>query len=391
MSRKHALPAVLASVLRAVPLASLAAALTAAVASVAAVVMVAVPSGASACTTFKIQSKDGAILVGRSMELGMPLESKVMIVPRGFRLSATRPDLKPGTAWTATYGFAGMNTLGADISTDGLNEAGLSVGTLYIPGFVQYQPFPAAAGAAAVSNLELCNWMLSRFATVGEVRAAVEKIAVYDLVMAPAGPQPLHWAVSDAQGGSIVIEYVGGKLQVHDNPVGTLTNSPNFDWHQTNLRNHVNLTSLNVDGMRLGTVEVQPIGQGTGLLGLPGDYTPPARFIRATALAWSAVPAATAEEGANAAFHILNAVDIPVGAVAQRIPGKDGKPPSLAYELTQWATVHDLTNRLLYFRTYGNLAVRKVDLRKLDLSGKTILHVPMPTAMQAEDVTAQAR
>ncbi|MBK8639232.1 MAG: linear amide C-N hydrolase [Chromatiaceae bacterium] len=51
---------------------------------------------------------------------------------------------------------------------------------------------------------------------------------------------------------------------------------------------------MNVDGLKLGAVEVQPIGQGTGLLGLPGDYTPPSRFLKATALAFSAVPVATA-------------------------------------------------------------------------------------------------
>ncbi len=349
------------------------------------------PAGASACTTFRIRSKDGAILIGRSMELGMPLESAVMIVPRGFRLSATRPDQKPGTAWVAKYGFAGMNTLGHDISTDGMNEAGLSVGTLYIPEFVQYQPFPAQAGKDAISNLELSNWLLSRFATVAEVRAALPTVAVYDLVIPPAGPQPLHWAVADAQGGAIVVEYVGGELRIHENPIGTLTNSPNFDWHLTNLRNHVNLTNQNVDGLRLGSVEIRPLGQGSGMLGVPGDYTPPGRFVRATALAWSTVPPPTAAEGANAAFHVLNAVDIPIGAVAQRIPGKDGAAPTLAYEQTQWATVHDLTNRLLYFRTYGNLAIRKVDLGKLDWTARTIRHIPMPTGMQAEDVTAQAR
>jgi choloylglycine hydrolase len=349
------------------------------------------PADASACTTFRVRTKDGAILVGRSMELGMPLQSAVMIVPRGLPLSATRPDQKPGTSWVARYGFAGMNTLGVDISTDGMNEAGLSVGTLYIPEFVQYQPFPAQAGRAAISNLELSNWLLSNFATVGEVRAALPAIAVYDLVIPPAGPQPLHWAIFDAQGGAIVVEYVEGKLQIHDNPVGTLTNSPNFEWHQTNLRQHVNLTNQNADPIRLGTVEFRQIGQGSGMLGIPGDYTPPSRFVRATALSWSVVPPATAAEGANAAFHVLNAVDIPYGAVAQRIPGKDGAAPTLAYEQTQWATVHDLTNRLLYFRTYGSLAIRKVDLGKLDWTGKAIRHIPMPTAMEAEDVTALAR
>ena len=348
------------------------------------------PPDAQACTTFRIRSVDGAILIGRSMELGMPLDSQVMVVPRGFALSATKPDGKPGTTWTAKYGFAGMNTLGVDISTDGMNEAGLSVGTLYIPEFVKYQPFPTQGGTEAVSNLELSNWLLSRFATVDEVRAALPKIVVYDLVMPPAGAQPLHWAIFDARGGAIVVEYVGGNLRIHDNPIGVLTNSPNFEWHQTNLRNHVNLTNQNVEALKLGTVEITQIGQGSGLIGIPGDYTPPARYVRATALAWSSVPATTAVEGANVAFHILNAVDIPVGAVAQRIPGNNGAAPKLAYEMTQWATVHDVTNRLLYFRTYGNMAVRKVDLHKVDLAGSTILHIAMPTGMQTDDVTGQA-
>ncbi|MEI6225306.1 MAG: choloylglycine hydrolase family protein [Deltaproteobacteria bacterium] len=356
-----------------------------------AVALAVAPGDASACTTFRLRSKDGAILVGRSMELGMPLESAVMIVPRGFTLQSTRPDLKTGTTWQAKYGFAGMNTLGHDISTDGINEAGLSVGTLYIPGFVQYQPFPTQAGKPAISNLELSNWLLSNFATVDEVRAALPKVVVYDLTMPPAGPQPLHWAISDARGGAIVVEYVEGALRIHDNPIGTLTNSPNFEWHLTNLREHVNLTNQNVDPLRLGSVEIAPLSQGSGLLGIPGDYTGPARFVRATALAWSTVPPPTAAEGANAAFHVLNAVDIPIGAVAQRIPGKDGAAPTLAYEQTQWATVHDLTNRLLYYRTYGNLAIRKVDLKAIDWTGKAIRHIPMPTGMQAEDVTAQAK
>jgi len=59
--------------------------------------------------------------------------------------------------------------------------------------------------------------------------------------------------------------------------------------------------------------------------------------------------------------------------------------------MTQWVTVHDVTNRLLYFRTYGNMAIRKVDLRKVDLAGTVILHIPMPTGMQTDDVTGRAR
>ncbi len=110
--------------------------------------------------------------------------------------------------------------------------------------------------------------------------------------------------------------------------------------------------------------------------------------VAAAALTLTAV--APADASACTTFRVRS-VDIPYGAVAQRIPGKDGAAPTLAYEQTQWATVHDLTNRLLYFRTYGSLAIRKVDLGKLDWTGKAIRHIPMPTAMEAEDVTALAR
>jgi choloylglycine hydrolase len=144
------------------------------------------PAPAAACTTFRIQSQDGAWLVARSMEFGQDLKSEVMLVPRGYRLTTTRPDLKPGMGWEVKHGFLGINAFGLDVALDGMNEAGLSVGVLYIPGFVEYQPFPPD-GRHAVSNLEFGNWVLSQFATVGEVREALAKVAVYDLDLPPSG------------------------------------------------------------------------------------------------------------------------------------------------------------------------------------------------------------
>lgn len=345
---------------------------------------------AMACTTFRLQSQDGAWIVGRSMELGLLLDSKLMLVPRQFPLNATQPDMKPGAGWLAKFGFVGVNTLGYDIATDGMNEVGLSAHALYIPGFFEYQTYPGD-GKNVIANTDLVNWVLSQFETVTEVRAALADATVYGLDVPVAGVQPLHWAIRDAKGGSIVIEYVKGKLTVHDNPISVLTNAPNFDWHMTNLRTHINLTDINVDELKLGATTIAPLGQGTGLIGLPGDYTPPSRFLRATALAYSAAPVATSSEGANLAFHILNAVDIPIGAVAQKVPAKDGAKPSLAYEQTQWVTVYDLQNKIVYFRTYGNLNIRKVDIAKVDFGGNAIVHIPMSREMLAEDLTPQAR
>lgn len=340
----------------------------------------------SACTTFRLQSKDGAWVVGRSMELGLNLESRVMLVPRHFQLTAMLPGMQPGMRWESKYGFLGIDTFNLNVATDGMNEAGLTAHALYIPGFFEYQRRPEDVHAV-IANTDLVNWVLSQFETVDEVRKALANVTVYGLDVPKIGVQPLHWALRDAKGGSIVVEYIKGQLVITDNPISVLTNAPNFDWHMTNLRNHINLTNINVDSLKLGATTISPLGQGSGLLGLPGDYTPPSRFLRATALAFSSAPVETGKEAANLAFHILNAVDIPIGVVAEKVKGKDGGPDTLMYEQTQWTTVYDQTDKIAYFRTYGNLNIRMVDLKKVNFSSDGIQYVPMSREIIAEDLT----
>jgi len=354
-----------------------------------------------ACTSFSVLAKDGAILIGRSLEFELRLESKVMIVPRGFKFTSPAPNGKEGLSWQAKYGFVGMNTRGDDQTPDGLNEAGLSVGLLYLPGFAKYQEVGPQDTSRALANLEVGNWMLSNFATVEEVKEAIKNVVVFDYVPPGYGSFPLHFAIYDAKGGAIVIEYVNGQRFVYDNPVGVLTNSPPFDWQLTNLRNYINLTNLNVTSLKLGNFALQPLGQGTGLLGIPGDYTPPHRFVRAVALAYGSIRPATAAEGANLAFHILNNVDIPIGVVASKTeptstPGSSTPKGTtdasgLAYDFTEWVTVRDLTNKLFYFRTYKDLAIRKIDLKKLPFTGKTIQHIDIEGGEQFVDATEKAK
>ena len=125
----------------------------------------------------------------------------------------------------------------------------------------------------------------------------------------------VHYILTDSNGESVVLEYVGGELKIHQNPLGVMTNSPTFDWHMTNLSNYVNMSVTNVP-----TIDV---GRGWRNQGLwsrqrnarnPGDFTPPSRFVRAVAFTKSALPVEKAREGVLQAFHILNQLDIPKGA-----------------------------------------------------------------------------
>ena len=195
---------------------------------------------------------------------------------------------------------------------------------------------------------------------------------------------PCHYIVNDAGGRCVVLEYVGGELKIHDNPLGVITNSPTFDWHVTNLRNYVNLTVNNVPPVDIAGIKLPSFGQGSGMLGLPGDFTPPSRFIRAVAFSQSALPVATAHEGVLQAFHILNQFDIPKGAARGVDNGKE------VADYTLWTSASDLTNLRYYFRTFDNSRIRMIDLKKMDLDAKEIKTISMAGKEVIEDLSSKA-
>ena len=87
--------------------------------------------------------------------------------------------------------------------------------------------------------------------------------------------------MQDKSGKSIAIEPRGGVLKVTDAPLGVMTNAPTYDWHMTNLDTYINLNTKDIGSEKLGAVTLSATGSGSGMLGLPGDFTPPSRFIRA--------------------------------------------------------------------------------------------------------------
>nr|WP_242452768.1 linear amide C-N hydrolase [Prosthecochloris ethylica] len=99
------------------------------------------------------------------------------------------------------------------------------------------------------------------------------------------------------------------------------------------------------------------------MTGLPGDFTPPSRFVRAVAMTASARPLATAEDAVFEAFRILDNFNILIG-----ITEAQDKIASDIASATQITTASDLKNRILYFHTMDNRQIQKLDLRKIDFS-----------------------
>jgi choloylglycine hydrolase len=341
---------------------------------------------AGACTSIRVKTADGLVFYARTMEGGDLFHSSVSVIPKGTEYLGTLPDgTQAGLAWTTKYGMVGMNTYGLPVISDGMNEAGLAAGNNEFPGFSGYQKFDPARASETIAQYEVITWILSNFATVGEVKDAIKNIRVCKGPEALVGNLELHYAVHDAKGDSIVIEYVAGALHVYDNPLGVMTNSPTFDWHLTNLRNYANLSPANPKPFTIEGLKESGFGQGTGMLGLPGDYTPPSRFVRMVALVHSSLPVTGAAEGLNLAMTIINNIDIPIGSVRDL----SGKEP--VYDQTQWATAADLAGKRFYFHTRTNKDWRVVDVMKALADAKGIMTIPAEMPAEYRDVTASAK
>jgi choloylglycine hydrolase len=318
---------------------------------------------AQSCTGISLKSADGAAIRGRTLEFGFPMQSKVIVIPAGKEFAGTLPDGGKGLVYKSKYAIVGANALGLPVLLDGINDQGLSVGLFYFPNYAKYTDVTPENASHALAGYEFGIWALANFATVDEVREAVKDIV---LVPTPApglgsaqGAVPgAHFFLQDRSGKSIAIEPVDGTLKVHDAPLGVMTNAPTYDWQTTNLANYINLSVKDIESAKMGPVTLNAFGAGAGLVGLPGDFTPPSRFVRAAIFSQAAVPNATAEDAVLAAFHILNQFDIPKGSLLNSAGGET------LNEITEWTSVADLKNLRWYFRTFTDQSIHMVDLKQ---------------------------
>jgi len=351
---------------------------------VAAVALVVSQAPVFACTNFQVKAEDGTVIVARSNEFGIDAESQIVFEPAGKTFTSKSPDGGKGKSWTSKYAFLGINGLGlVESFGDGMNEAGLSVEGLYFTES-KYETADAEQAAGAVSSNDFVSWLLGSFATVDEVKAALPSVRIWgEVVAALSGPMPLHFALHDASGKSLVIEFIGGEKKVYDNPIGVMTNMPEFPWQVTNLRNYVNLSPLIPKAKDFSGVMIRPTGTGSGWHGIPGDWSPPSRFVRIAYLVNATPPAKDRTGALNLAKHILNTVDIPKGSVEAELKGKDGNV-AFEKEYTQWSVLNDLTNGVFYYYSYDDMNLKSIDLKKMAADGtKTVKFIPMSGGFSA--------
>ncbi|PKN85424.1 MAG: choloylglycine hydrolase [Deltaproteobacteria bacterium HGW-Deltaproteobacteria-1] len=340
-------------------------------------------SFADACTGLAFSVRDAGssryAVQARTMEFGADVTGwRLISVPKGYPYKAckmnTCGDGITGLQWTAKYQHVGMSPARPglpvlDEVADGINEKGLSCGGFYHMGYEEYHNKPE--GGRTIANTDFVSWVLSNFATVREVREALEKrtVDVAQFTLKYKGkllcnketcPQ-LHYLVTDESGASIVIEFKGGKAKIFDS-VGVITNNPTYDWHITNMKNYIGLQSLSRENAVFNGKSYDKMGNGTGAVGLPGDFTAPSRFVRAMFFLSTAIPTAKTgpDEAIERAFRILNQFDIPEGSIIANSPTGKGQ----IQDSTAWTSLSDLKRKRYYFHTQTSRAVRMIELDK---------------------------
>lgn len=337
------------------------------------------------CTGITLTVKDGSKIVARTIEWGgSDLNSQYVIVPRGYEQRSYVPGgQQTGMTFKARYGYVGLAVEQKEFVAEGLNEAGLSAGLFYFPGYGQYEDYNPAQQSSSIADLQLVAWILGNFSTVDE---AVEGLKTVHVISIDPRASTVHWRMTDVSGRQVVLEIIDGEPRFYENKLGVLTNSPGFDWQITNLNNYVNLYSGTAATKSFGDIQLSSFGAGSGFLGLPGDITPPSRFVRAAFYQTTAPQQTTAIEAVTQSFHILNNFDIPIGSEFLA-----GQTPTDIPSATQWTSSADPTRRMLYYRTMYNSAIRCFDLKTINFGRVKYQAHPLDATKQQPIQTIQVK
>lgn len=308
------------------------------------------------CTGIRLECANGYV-AGRTCEFGFILEYDALYLPVGTPYSAAISS-STGKVWTSTHAVVGIATFGSMAIMDGVNDAGLMAGAFYFAGQAQYAEVAQVDLSRALNPSEVTHYILTTCETIDEALAAIADITVVGVPVhgwGPAAP-PLHYQIIDAQGRHVAVEPTrAGSLQVTENPTGAFTNSPELPFHLLNLTQYMNISPETVQQSNVFGTTVTATGMGSGGLGLPGDYSPPSRFVRAAFFGANHPAPATTIDGVEELFHLLIAFDIPMGAA--RVGDTS--------DFTQMTVVRDARELTYAWRTYGDQQIRQVNMRQL--------------------------
>lgn len=311
----------------------------------------------ASCSSFTCRSADNKHFLGRTYdEYGDISANKVTVIPRNYEISLTFNGKSENDKQSVDYAAVGMNIamFKTPFFTEGINEHGLMGALLFFPHFAQ---FNTRESLYNVNAGLLLPFVLGKCKNIDEAVTLLNDINLID--EPETGMElPCHYMFSDKTGEAVVVEPLENGLKIYRNEMGVLTNAPTYEWHKINLRNYLGTSNIGREPQTVNGYEISELGEGTGYLGLPGDYTPVSRFVR-LAFSKNFMPVPENEiDAISKMFNIFESVDVPEGVIYT--------PPTRSpyHEKTLCTSVMCAESLKYYFSTSTNCRVCCVDLNK---------------------------
>lgn len=273
-----------------------------------------------ACSEVFINGASGIAAVARNMDLSLNTGDEFALGRVGDKNTSNINMPQQGAAkpfaWTTKYAFLGQDAFRTYNIVDGVNSQGVYVGVLDLPNITQYPDYNPHDKRPELSIANIPNYVLGTAATVPEALANLAKVqmvnAAFQITDDPAvfGSSAVHMIMHDKAGNGALIEWIkgpsnqpetdiyfykSGSKQIieksylpnqkprqtifKNNIMSVLTNSPSYSWHLKNTAQYNYVFSGNTDRKWDGQYM-----NGSGMYGIPGDWTPPSRFVRASQL-----------------------------------------------------------------------------------------------------------
>merc|ERR1712150_94303 len=200
----------------------------------------------------------------------------------------------------------------------------------------------------------VCQWALEGFGSVSELKEGLKGINFF-------GDAPLgaHWALRDAQGQGVVIEFIDGQMKVYDDSndqgktgFGIMTNAPPLEWQMNALRH-----------LHWKQSKARPS------VAMPGSWYPDERFQRIHLVKSGMPQPKSYEEAMMQAVHALNTITVPMGLQMGTDTG-DGEGNT---DHTQYALIYDHKQRYVYWRTAVNQNLQRLRLQDCKLTKGSML------------------
>ena len=296
---------------------------------------------------------------GRNFDYEISYNERVCITPRNFSFSFRLiDDIK------THFAIIGI-TAGIDeypLYYDACNEKGLAIAGLNFAGNACY--LDEKEGMVNITPFEFIPYLLSNFSTVSEVKKSLENINLVNIDFSEGLPlSPLHWMISD-ENEAIVVEPLEDGLKVYNNPVGVLTNNPPFDKQLFTLNKYMGLSNKNPDNTFSDDFDLDEYSRGMGAIGLPGDLSSSSRFAKVAFTRANSHSGDGESESVSQFFHILHSVEQQKGCTFIDTD---------LYEYTIYTSCYNTNEAVLYYTTYNNNQIAKVELANEDLGSDNLI------------------